>query len=88
MGYFTGMAVKKSDHLIGAIVRYHRKKAKLTQLALARSAGVGKTAVFDVEQGKKAVRLKTLQQILHVLNIRLKFEGPLMGKFEEEYEKS
>ena len=35
---------------LAKIVRFHRKKAKLTQENLAKLAGVGKTAVFDLEK--------------------------------------
>lgn len=71
-------------HKTGAIVRFHRKIAKLTQLELAKLAGVGKTAVFDVEQGKETVQYRTLMKILEVLNIRIEFKGPLMNLFERE----
>lgn len=69
---------------IGAMIRYHRKKARLSQLELARLAGVGKTAVFDVEQGKDTVRFLTLRKILSTLNIQIRFQGPLMSYFEKE----
>lgn len=68
---------------IGRIVRFHRKKAGLTQVDLARLAGVGKTTVFDIEKGKPNVGFDKVLSILDVLNIRTRFEGPLM----EEYEK-
>ena len=48
------------DVLVGKIarmVRFHRKKAKMTQLELAKLSGIGKTVVFDIEKGKKTVRL-------------------------------
>lgn len=75
------------DALVGKIarmVRFHRKKAKLTQLELAKLAEIGKTAVFDIEKGKKTVRLATLMAILHVLNIQMEFQSPLMRRFEED----
>lgn len=68
---------------IGKIVRFHRKKAELTQAELARFAAIGKTAVFDLEKGKATVQLSTLLAVLHVLNIRIVFEGPLMHLFKE-----
>ncbi len=69
---------------IGKIVRYHRKKAGLSQLGLAMLSGVGKTAVFDIEQGKETVRLLTLAKVLGTLNIQIRFVGPLMGAFERD----
>ncbi len=78
------------DELMGKIariVRFHRKKAKLTQLELAKFAGIGKTAVFDIEKGKKTVQLDTLLAVFEILNVQMEFNGPLMHRFEE-HEKS
>lgn len=76
------MDIKK----IGRMLRFHRKKAGLTQKELAKHAGVGKTVVFDIEKGKATVQLATLFSLLRVLNIQCIFQGPLMHRFEE-YEK-
>ena len=72
---------------IARMVRFHRKKAKLTQLELAKLIDIGKTSVFDIEKGKKTVRLSTLLAVLDALNIKVHFQSPLMHKFEN-YEKS
>ncbi len=69
---------------IPAIVRFHRVQAGLTQAGLARLAGVGKTVVFDIEKGKRTVRLQTLLRVLGALNIRLDWTSPLRKAFEEE----
>jgi y4mF family transcriptional regulator len=69
---------------IAAMIRFHRKKSGLTQHGLAKLAGVGKTAVFDLEKGKETTQLDTLKKILRVLNIAMTFEGPLMREFEGE----
>jgi len=69
---------------IGEIVRYHRKKAGLTQHQLANLAGLGKTVVFDVEKGKLSIQYDTLLKILAVLNITTEFRSPLMSKFAEQ----
>ncbi len=73
-----------SIRAIGEIVRYHRKKAGLTQQELARLAGIGKTAVFDLEKGKKSIQLDTLGKILHALNITIKIESPLMEEYMKQ----
>jgi HTH-type transcriptional regulator/antitoxin HipB len=73
---------------LAKMVRFHRKKAKLTQRELARLAGIGKTVVYDLEKGKKTIRLNTLLSILHMLNIKINFQSPFMHKFEESDEKS
>jgi y4mF family transcriptional regulator len=62
---------------IGSIIYKVRKKSKLSQLQLAELAGIGKTAIFDLEKGKATIKLNTLLAILHVLNIKLKLETPL-----------
>jgi y4mF family transcriptional regulator len=71
---------------IGAMIRFHRKKAKLSQSELATFAGLGKTVVFDIEQGKETVRISTLMKILNVLNISIQFQGPLMSLFAKEFD--
>lgn len=70
------------------LVRIHRKKSQLTQNELALLAGVGKTAVFDLEQGKTNVKLNTLLRILDVLNIQLVLQSPLINHLGEFNEKS
>ena len=67
--------------MIGSSIRFHRRKAGLTQAGLARLAGVGKASVFDVEKGKESVQLDTLLKILSVLNMELAVKSPLMAEF-------
>lgn len=62
---------------LGIFVKDHRKKAGLTQLALANLAGVGKTTVFDIEKNKETVRWNNLFAVLQVLNIKVEFKSPL-----------
>ena len=59
-------------------IRNHRKAAGLSQLQLAELAGVGKTVVFDLEQGKETVRLDTLRKIMKVLNIDVLLKSPFL----------
>ena len=73
---------------LAAIVKMHRKAANLTQLKLAELAGVGKTVVFDIEKGKETVKLNTLNKILRVLNIEMRFISPLLGNHNMDNEKS
>jgi HTH-type transcriptional regulator/antitoxin HipB len=68
---------------IAAIVRFHRRKAGLSQVELAELAGLGKTVVFDLEHGKQTIKMDTIARILKVLNITLRFESPLMAAFKE-----
>ena len=68
----------------GEIIRYHRKRAGLSQARLALVAGVGKTVVLDVEKGKRTVRLDILLRLLNALNVRLDWTSPLRAAFEAE----
>lgn len=65
---------------LAIILKKHRKAAGLSQLQLAEIAGVGKTAVFDLEKGKETVQLDTLRKVLTVLNIKAQFTSPLMNQ--------
>lgn len=63
--------------ILATTIHHHRKQSGLTQQELAELAGVGKTAVFDLEHGKTTVQLNTLLSILKVLNIKLSVQSPL-----------
>ena len=71
---------------IAAIVRFHRKKSGLSQAELAKLASLGKTVIYDIEKGKLSIRLDTLLKVLHVLNIKIKLQSPLMALFKENIE--
>ena len=58
-------------------IRRHRKAAGLSQIALAKLAGVNKKVVFDLEHAKPTVRLATLLRVLDVLNIQVALTSPL-----------
>lgn len=63
---------------IADIIKKHRRAAKLSRVQLAEMAGVGKTVIYDIENGKESVRLDTLKKVLKVLNIKISFTSPLM----------
>ncbi len=67
---------------LAAFVKFHRKEAGLSRLQLADLAGVGKTVVFDIENGKATVQAQSLSKILTTLNIRCVFHSPLMSTFQ------
>jgi HTH-type transcriptional regulator/antitoxin HipB len=60
------------------VIRLHRKAARLSRVALAELAGVGKTVIYDIEKGKESVQLDTLQKVLKVLNIKIVLTSPFM----------
>ncbi len=65
------------------IVRFHRKKSGLTQADLAKLAGIGKAAVYDLEHRTKSTRIDTIQKVLRVLNITVKLDSPIMHSYQE-----
>ncbi len=66
---------------LGRIIRKHRKRSGLSRQALADIAGIGKTAVFEVEHGKPTVKLSTLLPMLNALNIEIALTSPLMAEY-------
>ena len=73
------------NNTISELVRFHRKRSQLSQKRLAELAGVGKTAVFDVEKSKPTVRLATLRRIFDALNIQIEFKSPLMQEWKKTH---
>jgi ribosome-binding protein aMBF1 (putative translation factor) len=81
---FTALTVKKMNFQeIAALIKFHRQKAGLSRNQLADLADVGKTVVFDIENGKTTVQAQTLSKILTTLNIRCVFQSPLMATFQQ-----
>ena len=72
------------DYKMSEIVLFHRKKSGLTRNQLADLAGVGKTAIYDIEKGKETIQFSTLQKVLKALNIRITFTSPLMEVIDEK----
>jgi y4mF family transcriptional regulator len=68
---------------IGDVIKYHRKKAGLSQKSLADIAGVGKTVVFDIEKGKETVQFKSLINVFNALNINISLESPLVERWNK-----
>lgn len=58
------------------IIKFCRKQSGLSQKELATIAGIGKTAVFDIEHGKNSIQLNTLFKVLEVLNIKIRLDTP------------
>jgi HTH-type transcriptional regulator / antitoxin HipB len=67
---------------LGLIVRFHRRQAGLSRIELSDIAGVGKTVVYDIENGKETVRLNTLLKVLAALNVSISLDSPLMDRYK------
>jgi HTH-type transcriptional regulator/antitoxin HipB len=68
------------DFNLGEVIRQHRKLSGLSQVGLAKVAGVGKTVIFDLEHGKETVQLDTVKKVLAVLNIHLELRSPVLER--------
>jgi HTH-type transcriptional regulator / antitoxin HipB len=68
---------------IAKAVKQHRKIAGLSQSQLGRLAGVGKTAVFELEHEKETIRFDVLRKILEALNINVKLSSPVSAVGDE-----
>ena len=75
--------IKQFMKKLGDLVRFHRRKAALTQMQLGDLAGVGKTTVYDIEKGKPTVQINSLFAVLNALNIQIKLSGPFTAAFNE-----
>ncbi len=80
---FTVKTVKMiSFKEFAEVIKFHRTKANLSQIALANLAGVGKTVVFDIEKGKETVQFRSILKVMDALNIRIYLDSPLMGSYK------
>lgn len=70
------MTVILDDKSLPDIIKTTRKKAGLSQIELAELAGVGKTLIFNIENGQINVHLDNLLKVLKVLNIKIQLEAP------------
>ncbi len=70
------MTVILEEKSLPVLIKASRKKAGLSQIELAELAGVGKTLIFNVENGQTNVHFSNLLKVLRVLNIKISVETP------------
>jgi y4mF family transcriptional regulator len=70
---------------IAAFVKYNREKQKLTQEQLADLAGVGIHFIRDLEQGRSALRLDKVNQVLKMFGQRLSISSDEIDPYEIWY---
>lgn len=66
------LQLKKGE--LGPYIKKLRKEQKLTQEALAASAGVGLRFIRELEQGKDSCHLGKTMMVLKLLGVRLYLE--------------
>jgi y4mF family transcriptional regulator len=64
----------KEKNLLSTFVKNKRKLAKITQVELSEKADVGLKTVRDLEQGKKSLRMDSVNKILILFGAEL---GPI-----------
>jgi HTH-type transcriptional regulator/antitoxin HipB len=69
---------------IGSLITFHRKKAGLTQIELARLAEVSRFVVQDIEAGTGRTTWKHLESVLNSLNLELEPKGPLVDEWQAQ----
>ncbi len=69
---------------LASLIRWHRRRAGLSQLALARHAGVSRYVVQDLEARGGRTTWARMVPVLRALNIRLEPKGPLVGRWLAE----
>jgi DNA-binding XRE family transcriptional regulator len=55
---------------IGPAIRHYREEAGLTQEQLAEMAGLNRTYLSDLEQGKETEQLRRVLRLLRLLGVR------------------
>ena len=56
---------------LGAAIKHYRKQAGLTQAQVAELAGLNRTYLSDLEQGKETEQLRRLLRVLKQLGVRM-----------------
>lgn len=64
---------------LSPLIRKHRKKAGLSQQALADLANVARRTISNIEGGEEAVQLDILLKVLTILNMKLYVTGPFLS---------
>ena len=61
---------------MGKLIRATRKKAKLTQAALAAASGIGERFIRELEKGKPSCQLEKALLVIQTLGIKLDAQLP------------
>ena len=69
---------------LASMIRWHRRRAELSQVELARHAGVSRYVVQDLEAGAGRTTWARILPVLRALNIQLLPQGPLVNQWLAE----
>lgn len=59
---------------LGAAIRHYRHEAGLSQAELAERAGLNRTYLSDLEQGRETEQVKRILRVLRQLGVRMSVE--------------
>ena len=71
---------------LASLISWHRRRAGLSQIELARHAGVSRYVVQDLEAGIGRTTWARMMPVLEALNIDLLPHGPLVSEWRAENE--
>jgi transcriptional regulator with XRE-family HTH domain len=64
-----------------SLISWHRRRAGLSQIELARHSGVSRYVVQDLEAGAGRTTWARMLPVLRALNIQLMPQGPLVDEW-------
>ena len=59
---------------LGAALRHYRQELGISQVELAERAGINRTYLSDLEQGKETEQLRRILRVLRQLGVRISLE--------------
>lgn len=71
---------------LASLISWHRRRAGLSQVELARHAGVSRYVVQDLEAGAGRTTWARMMPVLRALNVSLEPQGPLVNEWLTEYQ--
>jgi DNA-binding XRE family transcriptional regulator len=68
---------------LSKLIKWHRKRCKISQQTLAEISNVGRSSVQRIEKNQ-SFEFTTLLKVLDALNLKLHIDGPLIDVYKEE----
>jgi HTH-type transcriptional regulator/antitoxin HipB len=70
---------------LSKLLKWHRKRSKLSQQELADIAQIGRASVQRLEKGEQ-FEFVTLLKIMDILNLTLLIDGPLIKNYKDTHD--